>query len=76
MYKFMRKNPKYSVRLQSQIYIKNINSKVYRVTDVQGKTSLRYLSHKLRRKTILEERNSDIQILRMLINHNLLTCFY
>lgn len=75
MYKFMRKNPKYSVRLQSQIYIKNINSKVYKVTDVQGKTSLSYLSHKLRRK-ILEERNSDIQILRMLINHNLLTCFF
>lgn len=75
MYKFMRKNPKYSVRLQSYIYIKNINSKVYKVTDVQGKTSLSYLSHKLRRK-ILEERNSDIQILRMLINHNLLTCFF
>lgn len=29
----MRKNPKYSVRLQSQIYIKNINSKVYKVTE-------------------------------------------
>lgn len=67
MYKIMRKNPEYSVRLQSQIY------KVYSHR-CAGKKFFEIFKSKIEEKNNF--RRKKLRYSLMLINHNLLTCFF